>query len=145
MRKIALILVVLMMLSLCGCSITNFFHKDPIFQVENLPKELSSRRLTNDITCTIRIDDVKFSYQESFGMHELTITLYGMVIYKNTNSYISLDSFTYKICNSQGYIEEKGTFYLNGFDQGDKFKQEVTVYFEADPDETYTIELCESI
>lgn len=143
MKKIAIVLAVMVLLSLCGCCVS-VFEEEPTFLAKDLPKELSSKRYSNTIECSVTIEDATFSYKDRGSLLSgLTITVYGTVTCVNNSSSYRSNQFAYKICDSNGYIVEKGVFSLRDYAEGDKFKEEFTCYFDAEPGETYAVEFCE--
>lgn len=146
MKKFTLVLSIVMILCLCGCNASVFKGK-PTFLTKDLPRELSCSRSFSDKTVySVNIEDAQFSYSDE-GLHrsKLTITVYGTVTYVESSylNYSGINQFAYKICDSEGYIVEKGVFSLDEYAVGDRFKEEFDCYFEAEPGETYTIEFIE--
>ena len=143
MKKIAIVLAVMVLLSLCGCCVS-VFEEEPTFLAKDLPKELSSKRYSNTIECSVTIEDATFSYKDRGSISSgLTITVYGTVTCVKNSSIFSSNQFAYKICDSNRYIVEKGVFSIHDYAEGDKFREEFICYFDAEPGETYTVEFCE--
>ena len=74
MKKIAIVLAVMVLLSLCGCCVS-VFEEEPTFLTKDLPKELSSKYLSDTIKCSVTIEDATFSYKDRGSISSgLTIT-----------------------------------------------------------------------
>ena len=113
--------------------------KDVKVVCESLPVELNIKDYRGAVESVIRVEEVKYSFDSSITM-SLKIELTGTKIKDIKSSYSSLyDMFNYKLYDSEGFIIDTGTVYLSSLSEGDKFREEISVYKDITPGETYTI------
>ena len=57
---------------------------------------------------------------------------------------LSYDIISYKLYDSEGYVVESGDLFLDGLSEGDRFKDDSIVIYDAIPGEVYTIVFTEA-
>ena len=118
--------------------------KDIQLESGPFPIELSVKGFDGSIASKIQIDDVTYVYEKGYTP-TLTVTISGTKTYSNNNQYFSssYDVIGYKLYDSENYMVDSGSVYLNSLNQGDKFKDESITIYDLVPGETYTLKLVE--
>ena len=118
--------------------------KDIQLESGPFPIELNVKGFDGSITSKIQIDDVTYECETDYTP-TLTVTISGTKTYSNNNSIFSsgYDVISYKLYDSENYMVDSGSVYLNSLNQGDKFKDESIIIYDLIPGETYTLELAE--
>lgn len=109
---------------------------DVTIETEALPQEIRLDDYMGDLASVIRIDQVEYAYSSDYSS-SLTVTVYGVKLEQYSD--LSLDCVTYKLMDSEGYVVDNGSFYLDGISAGDKFKDDSIWFYDLIPGETYTI------
>ena len=113
---------------------------DTQLAAEGLPTELEVKGYDGKVESRIRIDAVSYVHEKDYTS-TLKITIAGEKTYGKENP--ALDMLSYKIYDSEGYVVDSGTVFLNDLSEGDKFKDDSIVVYDAVPGETYTIAFSE--
>lgn len=103
---------------------------------ENLPTEIIVKGYDGRIESKIRIEDVSYTY-EKLITPTLKITVSGTKTYGTSK--IGYDMVAYKIYDSNGYVVDSGTLFINGVGKGDKFKDDSILVYNITPGDTYKI------
>lgn len=112
--------------------------KDTQLSVDSLPAEIQLKDYLGAISSKIVITDVQYKVDTALGTPMMSILVTGEKTF-GTNNGLSLDSITYKLYDSEGFLSKSGSLYLgSGLGTGDKFKETITVY-DVTPGETYTL------
>ena len=111
--------------------------KDIQLECGPFPIELNVKGFDGSITSKIQIDDVTYVYEKGYTP-TLTVTISGTKTYSNNNQYFSsaYDAISYKLYDSENYMVDSGSVYLNSLNQGDKFKDESIIIYDLIPGET---------
>lgn len=88
----------------------------------------------------IQINDVTYSFEKDY-VPQLKITISGEKTYGNAGS--GYDIISYKLYDDDDYMVDSGGIYLSSLSNGDKFKDDSIVFYDAVPGETYTLKLME--
>ena len=78
-----------------------------------------------------------YVHEKEYGS-QVKITVSGTKTYGNGGS-LAIDMVNYKLLDSEGYVVDSGTIFLDGLSEGDKFRDDSILFFDAIPGETYTI------
>lgn len=108
---------------------------------ETLPVEIKVKDYDGSTESIIEITEVSYTYDKDDYMPELDITLLGEKIYGNDSDY---DTIGYKLYDSNGYLVDSGSIFLDSLNKGDKFKDDSINIYDITPGETYTLKLTES-
>ena len=88
----------------------------------------------------IQINDVSYKFEKDY-LPQLKITISGEKTYGKSNS--GYDIISYKLYDNEGYIIETNNIFLKSLNEGDKFKDDSIVIYDAIPGESYTLKLVE--
>ena len=114
---------------------------DATLFVDNLPMEVEVKDWDGSVSARIRIEKVHY-------VHEKNITSLLKIEVAGTKTYgsagVGYDSFSYKLLDSEGYVVDSGHVFLDGLSEGDKFKDDTIVFYDAIPGEEYTIVFTEA-
>ena len=102
---------------------------------DNLPIELKIKDYRGRVEGVIRVEEVKYAFDAGVSSN-LEIELTGT---KTQGGSKSFDYFIYKLYDSNGFMIDSGIVYLSSLSAGDKFKEDIRVYKDVTPGETYTI------
>jgi len=118
--------------------------KDIQLESGPFPIELNVKGFDGSITSKIQIDDVTYECETDYTP-TLTVTISGTKTYSNNNSIFSsgYDVISYKLYDSENYMVDSGSVYLNSLNQGDKFKDESIIIYDLIPGEIYTLKFAE--
>lgn len=114
---------------------------DAAVAVEELPVELDVKDWDGSVASRIRVDEVTYLHEKELRS-TLRITVSGTKTYGTGN--LSYDIISYKLYDSEGYVVESGDLFLDGLSEGDRFKDDSIVIYDAIPGEVYTIVFTES-
>ena len=103
---------------------------------ENLPTEISIKSYDGSVESKISIEDVSYVYEKDITP-TLKITVSGTKTYGTSK--IGYDMVSYKIYDSKGYVVKSGNLFINGIDNGDKFKDDSISVYDITPGDTYKI------
>ena len=86
-----------------------------------LPLKINDYGYNSNIKTTLRIDSITYErvYEDSLYIYFTGEKIYDV----DGNDSDSMCSFEWKLYDSEGYLIDKGTFYINDFSVGDKFKE----------------------
>lgn len=113
---------------------------DVQLEASGLPSVINCKGYNGQIESKIKVESVTFTYEKEYTS-QLKITVAGTKTYGTDNS--TYDMIGYKIYDSKNYLVESGQIYLSGLSQGDKFKDDSIVVYDAVPGESYTIAFSE--
>ena len=118
--------------------------KDIQLESGPFPIELNVKGFDGSITSKLQIDDVTYECETGYTP-TLTVTISGTKTYSNNNSIFSsgYDVISYKLYDSENYMVDSGSVYLNSLNQGDKFKDESIIIYDLIPGEIYTLKFAE--
>ena len=105
------------------------------------PITINVKDYREETVSKIRIDEISYVYDNTY-LSQITITIDGSKTDDVEDSY-GYDSFKYKLYDSEGYMMESGSVFLDSaLAKGDRFKEEITIY-DIEPGQTYTIKFYE--
>lgn len=109
-----------------------------------LPAEIVNRSYDNSIESKFLITDVSYTVDfDSFTEPAIELEIKGKKTYESSS--FSLNDFSYKLYDSDGYLVDSGSILLDTeLAVGDKFKDSSTTIYDLTPGETYTLVLSES-
>lgn len=114
---------------------------DTTLCVDGLPMEVEVKDWDNSVSSRIRIEEVRYTHEKDYSS-VLRIEIFGTKTFGGAGT--SYDSFSYKILDSEGYIVDSGHIFLDGLVEGDKFRDDTIVLYDAIPGEVYTIVFTEA-
>jgi hypothetical protein len=109
--------------------------KDVKIVCETLPVELKMKDYRGNVESVIRVEEVKYAFNSDI-VNDLKIELTGTKTQGGSNSF---DHFIYKLYDSKGFMIDSGSVLLSSLSAGDRFKEDITIYKDVTPGETYTI------
>ena len=119
----------------------------PIAQItvegEGLPVELTLKAFDGRMTAQIRIDGVEFLPEDSMEDWG-TLIVKGEKTAEGSGLGIGFDLVDYKLCDSEGYVVDTGTLYLENLSAGDSFKNDSILLHDLVPGEHYTVRFAAS-
>ena len=110
---------------------------------EGLPTELTLKDFSGSTNAKIRIDGVEFVPDpelEDWG----TLIVKGEKTAEGSGLGIGYDLVDYKLCDSEGYVVDTGTLYLENLSAGDSFKNDSILLHDLVPGEHYTVRFAAS-
>lgn len=111
--------------------------KEVRVQAQGLPQEVEIKDYDGSTASRICIEEVTYVHEKEYGS-QVKITVSGTKTYGNGGS-LAMDMVNYKLLDSEGYVVDSGTIFLDGLSEGDKFRDDSILFFDAIPGETYTI------
>lgn len=113
---------------------------DASVAAKELPVELEVKDWDGSVASRIQVEEIRYLHEKDYTS-TLKITVTGTKTYgKNTSGY---DVISYKLYDSEGYVVDSGDVFLDNLSEGDKFKDDTIVFYDAIPGECYTIEFFE--
>ena len=109
---------------------------DVRIQAEGLPQELEVKGYDGRTESRICIEEVTYVHEKEYET-QVKITVSGTKTYGNGG--MAMDVVNYKLLDSEGYVVDSGMIFLDGLSEGDKFRDDSILFFDAIPGETYTI------
>lgn len=107
--------------------------------VDNLPVDIKVKGYDGNTESMIQITEVSYTFEKEYTP-QLKITLTGQKTYGSDSGY---DIIAYKLYDSEEYLIDTGTVFLNSLDNGDKFKDNSIIIYDVTPGETYFLRLTE--
>lgn len=109
-----------------------------------LPVELAVKDYSGKVQSILLVNTVTYRFEKSYSP-QLEITVSGeKTLEANSSVYSSpYDKIAYKLYDSDGYVVDSGSLYLQDLSMGDKFRDSITFY-DAIPGMTYTLKLVEA-
>ncbi len=113
--------------------------KDFDIRAEELPVEVNSLSYDSSVSSTFRIENMHFE-TDGFLASSVIVTIEGIKTYeKDYMGYdLSMDVLNYKLYDSENFMVDSGSVFLNDLAKDDKFREDI-VFYELIPGETYTI------
>lgn len=105
------------------------------------PVEVDVRGFDGSVMSTIQIEDVSYEFDGNYSS-TLTVTIEGTKTYGNGN--FGFDMIGYKLYDSEEFMVDSGSVYLDPLNQGDKFKDDSIIFFDLTPGETYILKFVEN-
>ena len=122
----------------CNCqALYNLPVKDIVFLADGLPLKIEQKAYDGSIGSVLQIESIDCETETNYLISS-TITIFGQKTYSGPQD-MGYDHVAYKIYDSENYMVESGTVYLNGLGEGEKFRDDSLTIYDLMPGETYTI------
>ncbi|MBP3919190.1 MAG: hypothetical protein J6I50_08470 [Clostridia bacterium] len=109
---------------------------------EAFPQEIKVTDYRGETDAILQITDITYEFEKEYTP-KLKITVFGEKTYDKSGSYSAYDIIEYKLCDSEGYIINSGSVFLDSLREGDKFKDDSIIIYDLIPGETYELRLME--
>lgn len=138
MKKPIILLLLLSIITacLCSCSLFNTLSGKIELTAENLPIELNCKKHDGSIESTIKVEEITYDYNI---FKCLNIRIYGE---KTSGKNSIYDIISYKLYDIEGYMIDAGNVILRFLEEGDKFKEDISLY-NIEPNKTYILKFSE--
>lgn len=122
------------------CKIYKLPLKQTVINTPTLPVTVNKLDYSNKISSSVQITNVTFENYGTSGT-SISIYVYGKKTYDKygNNNDDTMCAFKWKLYDADGYLVDSGNAYTDYIVVGDKFKEEIFIYKEIIPGNTYTL------